>query len=591
MVKLASNSQHFTIYLAAGDAEPVFDISKAVEQIGASTSATGELDVPIKLVRCDSSKIEFLIKDLQQLQAANSDGLLLISSTLLGAEAGESIRSILSIYSEDSLPIVVFGSPVDARLLVEAMRNGADDYLTEDTPLELIVVKLEAQIRVCNARALMAQQHHSISENHALILREQQMAKEVFDKVAHERVELSNIRHWLSPIAVFNGDVLLATPTPSGGLLVLMGDFTGHGLGAAIGAIPLASTFYGMAQKGFAIHDIVKELNSKLHEILPTGVFCCACVAQLDFASSVAEVWNAGLPDCYILRKDQGGDSAVEPIPSSALALGILGPRAFSFESQRYTLMPGDKLYLLTDGLLETENARGEQYGEQRLIDVLSGVNSLNIDACFDAVKRSVLEYIGEHARADDISLVEVNAVEASEFERFFEQDSQFASQLPVSWNISYEFRPDSLRHQDPVPLILHCLLEEPNLRPHSGRLFSIISELFNNALDHGLLQLSSDLKYQKEGFAAYYEARASRLAELEHGSVRFELDYRASDREGLLKVDVIDSGQGFDPSILQQKNDDPALLHGRGLALVRSICSKVEFLGSGNHARVEYSW
>ena len=47
----------------------------------------------------------------------------------------------------------------------------------------------------------------------------------------------------MSPMALFNGDVLLADISPTGSLMVLLGDFTGHGLPAAIGSMPLASIF------------------------------------------------------------------------------------------------------------------------------------------------------------------------------------------------------------------------------------------------------------------------------------------------------------------------------------------------------------
>ncbi|NNL57257.1 MAG: serine/threonine-protein phosphatase, partial [Pseudomonadales bacterium] len=458
----------------------------------------------------------------------------------------------------------------------------------------LIKVKLQAQLRVASMHAIMSQQHRAISLNHQHILREQQMAKEVFDKVAHDSTELANINHWLSPIAVFNGDILLATPTPSGSLLVLMGDFTGHGLGAAIGAIPLAATFYGMASKGFAMHDIINELNAKLNAVLPTGVFCCACVAQIDFQNGFAEIWNAGLPDCYILR----GDASLQAIPSNALALGILGSEAFEIESERYALEQGDKIYLLSDGLLETENSLGEQYGEQRLQEALAAASKLDNGAAVDSqtafehVKQDVLNFIGAQSRADDISLVEIETISADAFASLYSKDTQSKSQQPVSWSISYEFRADSLRHQDPVPLILHSLLEESNLRQYSGQLFSIISELYNNALDHGLLQLSSSIKQQEQGFAKYYDTRVKRMQELEQGSVRIELDYRATSDSGELTVEVIDTGPGFDYQAQDQKRGSGEVaLHGRGIALLHSICRKVEYLGNGNHVRVEYCW
>ena len=68
-----------------------------------------------------------------------------------------------------------------------------------------------------------------------------------------------NIRYLLSPYALFNGDLLLAACTPSGNMHLLLGDFTGHGLPAAVGAMPLAEVFYGMTAKGFGLAETLRE--------------------------------------------------------------------------------------------------------------------------------------------------------------------------------------------------------------------------------------------------------------------------------------------------------------------------------------------
>ncbi len=498
------------------------------------------------------------------------------------------IESLRIVSGNRDLVIVVQGSAADHSLFADAMRAGADDFVYANLPVELLAEKLRAQINICLVRKQIEAQHRSISENHQHILHEQEMAKQVFDKVAHSLVDLANVRHWLSPIAVFNGDVLLATPTPSGGLLLLMGDFTGHGLGAAIGAIPLASTFYGMAHKGFSLQDIVKEVNKKLHEILPVGVFCCATAIHLNFNEGMAEIWNAGLPDALVVKP---GEASITAVPSTALALGILSPQAFTFESRRFNLDRGDRLYFLTDGLSETENERGEQYGEQRLKQTLQKAMSAGDSDVFATLKQDVQAFIGSSDRADDISLVEVEVVTAEEFSSYYKQSDTLGFHRPVSWKIDYEFRAQSLRHQDPVPLILHALLEQPGLRQCSGQLFSIVSELFNNALDHGLLELSSELKREAMGFASYYAERQRRLESLTGGSIKFSLDYTADETSSELVVDVIDTGNGFDYNKKLADQAGEPQLHGRGLALVSSICRSLEFLGDGNHVRAHYCW
>jgi anti-sigma regulatory factor (Ser/Thr protein kinase) len=274
-----------------------------------------------------------------------------------------------------------------------------------------------------------------------------------------------------------------------------------------------------------------------------------------------------------------------------------LGPDAFEVESQRYNLTQGDKLYLLSDGLLETENAHGEQYGEDRFQSAIASAQSLDVindcadGSAFASIKQDVISFIGSQSRADDISLVEIEVVSAQSFLAMYAKSAQKKSQQPASWSISYEFRVDSLRNQDPVPLILHSLLEEPNLRQYSGQLFSIISELYNNALEHGLLNLSSALKEQEQGFAKYYDLRVKRLQDLSDGFVRFDIDCRATSDSGELCVEVIDSGEGFDYGEHNKQTKEQAALHGRGISLLHTICQKVEYVGKGNHVRVEYNW
>ena len=62
----------------------------------------------------------------------------------------------------------------------------------------------------------------------------------------------------------------------------------------------------------------------------------------------------------------------------------------------------------------------------------------------------------------------------AADFAAMYQSSQQTITAEPVSWHFSYELRPDSLRYQDPVPLLLHLLMEVPGLRPHSGKIYTI---------------------------------------------------------------------------------------------------------------------
>ena len=464
--------------------------------------------------------------EFQSLNTTNIDGysinlfdIILLSTDLAALDSANTVRYLQTLIGERYVPVVLLSQDNidDSAILIDAMAAGAHDYIeTSAEPseytAELFSAKIASQIRIAAMQTLVQQQNAQIMDHHKHLMYEQQLAEEVFNKVSQNNgIDMANIRHWLSPIAVFNGDVLLAAPTPSGGLIVLLGDFTGHGLPAAIGTIPLASTFYSMVEKGFSMPDIIKELNAKLHAILPVSVFCCASVVQLNFDEGIVDIWNAGLPDSYVLRKDS---SMIEAISSNGLALGIVGAGEYQPKPTRFNLLAGDRLYLLSDGVLEATNDKGEQFGDERLLEAISAQVNANSEIGFAAIKQQVIDFIGEHSRADDISLVELGMVNASDFAAMYKRTQKTITAEPVSWHFSYELRPDSLRYQDPVPLLLHLLMEVPTLRRYSGQLFTIITELYNNALEHGLLGLSSALKQAPEGFKSYYNARNDHLNE-----------------------------------------------------------------------------
>ncbi len=69
----------------------------------------------------------------------------------------------------------------------------------------------------------------------------------------------------MDPVEKSNGDLLLAAARPDGVHHVLIGDFTGHGLSAAIGGPMAEDIFYAMTAKGLPLEEILLEINRKLY--------------------------------------------------------------------------------------------------------------------------------------------------------------------------------------------------------------------------------------------------------------------------------------------------------------------------------------
>jgi hypothetical protein len=289
------------------------------------------------------------------------------------------------------------------------------------------------------------------------------------------------------------------------------------------------------------------------------------------------------LPDGYLLH----GSGERVPLVSRHLPLGVLEPSAFNDKYEVYPLALGDRVFLLSDGVLEAANSQGELFGEGRLLEVFAA--NRQHQALFGEIQQALVRFSGE--QQDDVSLLEVSLVAAAELIRpplAFADNGQSHS---LDWSASFEFRGETLRHFNPLPFLLQLLLEVQGLRPQGGALFSVLAELYSNALEHGVLGLDSALKANAEGFAEYYRQRSVRLAALADGFVRFHLQLLPESAGGRLIVRVEDSGSGFNAPQLSMHPRDAHSLSGRGLALVRQLSERCSWVDGEPGVSVEFSW
>ena len=510
--------------------------------------------------------------------------LVLMDALMPVMDGFEACRRIKRLAGDELVPVIFLTSLSEGEALEQSLEAGGDDFVGKPYSPLVLDAKIRAMNRLRLLQATVLQQRDLIAVHNQHLLAEQRVAKLVFDKVAHSGcLGDPNIRYLQSPYALFNGDLLLAAFKPSGGMHLLLGDFTGHGLPAAIGAMPLADVFYGMTAKGYSLGEILQEMNAKLKRILPRDMFCCATVLNVSFQRQIVEVWNGGLPDGYLFRHDTGEQV---PLVSRHLPLGILEPTAFDDRCEVYPLRAGDRLLLLSDGVLETRNAADECFGDSRLRAVMAA--NRQPGELFDEIQRALQDFHGE--AHDDTSMLELT-IPGDSLPRLEEDFPDTRLSSTQDWSSSFEFRAETLRHFNPLPFLLQLLLDVQGLRTRGGALYGVLAELYSNALEHGVLGLDSALKHSPEGFAEYYRQRRERLACLEEGYVRFHLHLNPQPGGGRLLVRVEDSGDGFDAASMLNASPPLQSLSGRGLPLIRRLADECTWTPDGRGVSVVFRW
>jgi len=494
-----------------------------------------------------------------------------------GLQAAQHIKALAG---QEFVPIIFLSGAAETRDLVRGIDAGGDDFLTK--PYDEVVLK--AKIRALERIRTL---HRNAARLHARTRADWEVAQTLLGEVVMGENPVTSALHVdLTPMDAFSADVFLAAYSPSGDMNLLLGDFTGHGLAAALAALPTAEIFRSMTAKGFAPQQILLEINRKLRLQLPTDKFLAAVFVQV--SASLERVWvaNCGMPDVLVL----GEHGVRERVRSAALPLGVHAELDLSECMRMVPIGCAERLLLTSDGVQEAMNAHGEQFGTARLEHAATQSTS----GSAARVKDALAKFRGDEPVSDDSSLIEVDLV-ADLFGPLHEREcwgkeATNHSDASGQWRIAFDLHADALRVTDPVPMLLSQLQQVPGIEQHRCVLYTVLSELYSNALDHGVLGLNSSMKDESDGFERYLEARERQLSALSDGWVSIKAVCARWPAGGRLTIEIEDSGEGFDwPSVAIEP--PPAGAHGRGLHLVRGLCQTLTFEGAGNLVRAVYAW
>jgi len=525
---------------------------------------------------------------LAAFQAEKPD-LVFMDIMMPGMDGITAVQKIRELPAEKWTPIIFYSALDRMQDIVSGLEAGGDDYLAKPASTQLLKAKINSYARQITLQSKV----HGYAEE---LKRWREDSEEQTRLGAHVMSRLTDaaglrdpmVRSFNLPAETFSGDLLCAARAPGDVLNVLLADAAGHGLAAALSAMPLTQAFYSMTAKGFPLSSIAEELNRKLKAILPADRFVAATLASIDVRNQTVEVWNGGNPDA--LYVNTRGEVAMR-WNSRHPPLGILPEVLFSGMTETVVFHePGD-LVLSSDGLTEAENRAGEWLGIDGVINLLACSDSSDVRF------RCLLNGVEAHQQGlpcrDDVSCLMVKMQIDRRRQLRFVAPKIINQKEFAEWSLCLGYSAQELRYLDVVPAVLGLATQVQALKEHQGALFLILSELFNNSLDHGLLGLDSVTKSWIGGFEIYMQQRADRLAALKQGRIDLSFLLHQDEARAVLDITVQDSGPGFDYSRrLQDRNaltESNEQAYGRGIALVSSLCEQIVYSGTGNKVWCRY--
>ena len=251
------------------------------------------------------------------------------------------------------------------------------------------------------------------------------LALELADRVALKRdLEIAReIQKWLvpqSPPSVPGVDVAFTTrpantvagdfydaflrPGPPGKgasarLVLVVADVAGKGMPAALIMATFQSSLKTLVQEPIPLPELVSRLCRYCCEHSLEGLrFTTAVIAELDPLTGTLAYVNAGHNPPALRR----ADGTIEWLTTGGLPLGVQA--SIAYESGTLILGPGDRLVIFSDGVVEAQDPRGQDYGEARLTEVLRDAREEAAAGTLERLMSSVDSFVGTAPRSDDIT-------------------------------------------------------------------------------------------------------------------------------------------------------------------------------------------
>jgi len=204
------------------------------------------------------------------------------------------------------------------------------------------------------------------------------------------------------PAQATSGDYFDFIRISDDALAIVVADVTGHGVGPALIMAEVRAYLRSLFHATDDLVSIMSTINRFLAADLEDNLFVTMILAKLEPASGRCTYVNSAHPCGYVV--DRSGEVAAE-LKSVCLPLGLF-PELPQCAEHEFALSEGDVAVLVTDGVLESESPHGEEFGAERLLEVLREHRRHPARDIVDRIYAAVREFAEDAKQVDDVTIV-----------------------------------------------------------------------------------------------------------------------------------------------------------------------------------------
>jgi len=277
--------------------------------------------------------------------------------------------------------------------------NKHDGIFTETD--ERVATALAAQCAVALQRTRLLKDLVAKERMERELLVARQIQMRVLPQVMPQ-IEGYDVFGWCRPADQTGGDIFDLQIMPDGRLMILLADATGHGIGLALSVTQMRAMLRMCARFEVPLMNAAQQINDQLADDLSTNRNVAAILGKLDPVQHRVDYLAAGQGP---LLHYHCNDDRAECLRATTPSLGILGDLPVG-KKHCLQLDAGDVLMLATDGIFESENAAEEQFGPERVAEVVRAGQGESMAQLTERLVAELDHFTQGTPQADDMTIV-----------------------------------------------------------------------------------------------------------------------------------------------------------------------------------------
>jgi sigma-B regulation protein RsbU (phosphoserine phosphatase) len=182
--------------------------------------------------------------------------------------------------------------------------------------------------------------------------------------------------------------------------LVCVVDISGKGIFASLLMSNIQATLRALVFRESSLKVVAQTANDLLYATTPSNRYATALLLIYEASAGACRWINCGHTDGIIVR----ADGTVEMLPCTGMALGLFPTRVYDEES--FELRDGDLLAIYSDGVTDAQNEAEEDFGTDRLVEVLTRHCHAPSTEVVDRVFEAIDAFAGTAPQFDDITML-----------------------------------------------------------------------------------------------------------------------------------------------------------------------------------------